>query len=86
MNTLELAKVSHEAVQPTINHKNQESTNIQASNHNEEKIALIISMAAGFAIWNMFQQIKNVSWGRHVVFCNMEYVSVNKKCLLEKTF
>ena len=25
--------------------------------HNEEKIALVLAMAGGFAIWNMFRQL-----------------------------
>ena len=33
---------------PTITHKNQE-------HHNEEKIALVLFLASGFAIWNMFR-------------------------------
>ena len=33
---------------PTITHKNQEPT------HNEEKIALVLALTSGFAIWNMF--------------------------------
>ena len=37
---------------PTITHKNQEP---QTITHNEEKIALVLALAGGFAIWNMFQ-------------------------------
>ena len=37
---------------PTITHKNQEP---QTITHNEEKIALIIFLMGGFAIWNMFR-------------------------------
>ena len=35
----------------TINHKNQEP---QTITHNEKNIALVIFLAGGFAIWNMF--------------------------------
>ena len=45
------SKISHKVIQPTITHKNQEPLTIT---HNEEKIALIIFLANGFAIWNMF--------------------------------
>ena len=37
---------------PTISHKPQTTTNI---GHNSEKIALVLALASGFAIWNMFQ-------------------------------
>ena len=37
---------------PAISHKNQEPHTIT---HNEEKIALVLFMAGGFAIWNIFQ-------------------------------
>ena len=33
-------------------HKNQEPKTIT---HNNEKIALVLAPASGFAIWNMFQ-------------------------------
>ena len=33
---------------PNISHKDQEP-------HNEERIALVLFLASGFAIWNMFQ-------------------------------
>ena len=36
---------------PTITHKNQEPKTIT---HNDEKIALVLAVASGFAIWNMF--------------------------------
>ena len=36
------------AQKPNISHKKQES-------HNEEKIALVLALASGFAIWNMFR-------------------------------
>ena len=40
-----------------ITHKNleQEPTNFQTITHEEEKVALILYPAGGFAIWNMFQ-------------------------------
>ena len=34
---------------PNISHKKQEPT------HNKEKIALVLALASGFAIWNMFR-------------------------------
>ena len=37
---------------PTITHKNQEP---QTITHNEEKIALVLFLAGGFAIWNIFR-------------------------------
>ena len=37
---------------PAISHKNQEPKTI---NHNDEKIALVLALAGGFAIWNIFQ-------------------------------
>ena len=40
-NSLELTQ------KPNISHKNQEPT------HNEEKIAPVLFLASGFAIWNM---------------------------------
>ena len=53
VNALELTKpkVSHKVIQPTVTHKNQEP---QTITHNEEKIALVLFLAGGFAIWNMF--------------------------------
>ena len=37
---------------PAISQKNQEPKTIT---HNEEKIALVLVLAGGFAIWNMFR-------------------------------
>ena len=37
---------------PVISQKNQEPKTIT---HNEEKIALVLALADGFAIWNMFR-------------------------------
>ena len=37
---------------PAISQKNQKS---QTITHNEEKIALVLSLAGGFAIWNIFR-------------------------------
>ena len=37
---------------PNITHKPQEPKTIT---HNDEKIALVLSLAGGFAIWNMFR-------------------------------
>ena len=40
---------SHE---PNISHNNQEPKTIT---HNDEKIALVLALASGFAIWNIFE-------------------------------
>ena len=40
---------------PIITHKNQEPQTITHIGHNDEKIPLILSLASGFAIWNMFR-------------------------------
>ena len=45
-------KTNSLAQKPNISHKNQEP---QPITHNEEKIALVLSLAGGFAIWNIFQ-------------------------------
>ena len=37
---------------PAISQKNQEHKTIT---HNEEKIALVLALAGGFAIWKIFQ-------------------------------
>ena len=37
---------------PAISQKNQKP---QTITHNEEKIALVLALAGGFAIWNMFR-------------------------------
>ena len=37
---------------PNISHKNQGPKTIT---HNDEKIALVLALASGFAIWNIFQ-------------------------------
>ena len=37
---------------PTISHKKQEP---QTITHNEIKISLVLALASGFAIWNMFR-------------------------------
>ena len=58
VNTLELVKEvdkpkSHEVVvRPTITHKDSQK---QTITNEEEKVALILSLAGGFAIWCMFQ-------------------------------
>ena len=36
---------------PAISQKNQEPKTIT---HNDEKIALVLALASGFAIWNIF--------------------------------
>ena len=38
---------------PNISHKKQEPP--QTITHNDEKIALVLALASGFAIWNMFR-------------------------------
>ena len=43
---------------PNISHKKQEPTlrsGAPLGPHNEEKIALVLALASGFAIWNMFR-------------------------------
>ena len=40
--------------QTSATHKNQEPQTITHIGHNEEKIALVLFLAVGFAIWNMF--------------------------------
>ena len=46
---------------PNISHKKQEPPQSGAQvpgppvSHNEEKIALVLALASGFAIWNMFR-------------------------------
>ena len=37
---------------PAISHKNQEPKTIT---HNDEKIALVLFLAGGFTIWNIFR-------------------------------
>ena len=44
--------VVHRAQVPIITHKNQKPKTIT---HNDEKIALVLFLASGFAIWNIFQ-------------------------------
>ena len=41
---------------PNISHKNQElpQSGVLLGPHNEEKIDLVLFLASGFAIWNMF--------------------------------
>ena len=39
---------------PIITHKNQESQTITHIGHNNEKIALVLALTNGFAIWNIF--------------------------------
>ena len=53
VNSLEApAMRSHKVLaQTTTTHKNQEP---QTVTHNKEKIALVLFLAVGFAIWNMF--------------------------------
>ena len=50
-NSLELAQA------PIITHKNQEPQTITHIGHNDEKIALVLFLANGFPIWNMFGQL-----------------------------
>ena len=37
---------------PAISQKNEEPKTIT---HNDEKVALVLALAGGFAIWNIFQ-------------------------------
>ena len=51
-NSNEVQAQKHKTQEPqTITHKNQEC---QTITHNEEKIALVLFLAGGFAIWNIF--------------------------------
>ena len=40
---------------PAMSHKKQEPQIIIPIDHNDEKIALVLALASGFAIWNMFR-------------------------------
>ena len=40
--------------EPVISHKPQTTTHIDNHGHSDEKIALVLFLAGGFAIWNMF--------------------------------
>ena len=40
---------------PNISH-NQEPQTITHNSHNDERIALVLALASGFAIWNMFRR------------------------------
>ena len=58
VNILELAKISHKVVlKPTITLKNleQKPTNNTQTVTQEEKVAFILFLAGGFAIWNVLQ-------------------------------
>ena len=46
-NSIEPTTITHT---PAISQKNQKPIT-----HNEEKIALVLALAGGFAIWNMFR-------------------------------
>ena len=43
------------ACTPNISHKNQEPPGPHTITHNNEKIALVLALASGFAIWNIFR-------------------------------
>ena len=43
--------------EPVISHKPQTTTHIGHHGHSDEKIALVLFLAGGFAIWNMFRSI-----------------------------
>ena len=45
------ALLPHGSHTPNISQKNQEPKTIT---HNDEKIALVLALASGFAIWNIF--------------------------------
>ena len=53
MNSTQTAANSNDVLShaPNISQKNQEPKNIT---HNDEKIALVLALASGFAIWNIF--------------------------------
>ena len=40
---------------PNISHNQEPPQTITLGLHNEEKIALVLALASGFAIWNMFR-------------------------------
>ena len=58
VNSLETPIISHKTNSlesthtPDISQKNQEPKTIT---HSDEKIALVLALAGGFAIWNMFR-------------------------------
>ena len=39
---------------PNISHNQEPPQTITLGPHNEEKIALVLALASGFVIWNMF--------------------------------
>ena len=43
--------------EPVISHKPQTTTHIGHHGHSDEKTALVLFLAGGFAIWSMFQSI-----------------------------
>ena len=43
--------------EPVISHKPQTAIHIGHHGHSDDKIALVLSLAGGFAIWNMFRSI-----------------------------
>ena len=45
---------------PNISHKNQEPLGPHTITHNDEKIALVLAVASGFAIWNVLMIIKGL--------------------------
>ena len=40
---------------PNISHNQEPPQTTTSGTHNEEKIALVLALASGFAIWNMFR-------------------------------
>ena len=44
----------HRSQAPNISHKNQEPLEPHTITHNDEKIALVLALASGFSIWNIF--------------------------------
>ena len=50
--TVSASKISHKDSRPTITHKNLAQK--QTITHEDEKVALILSLAGSFAIWYMF--------------------------------
>ena len=50
------------AQKPNISHKKQSGAlpGPQTTTHNEEKIALVLFLTSGFAIWNMFSKYNNL--------------------------
>ena len=58
---------------PAISQKNQEPKTTVT--HNEEKIALVLALAGGFAIWNMFRWKFNKMYGSPANVIRNHYIN-----------